>query len=87
MCGHVCEHTYVCVSPFFYGDTVHDDGVGDFNFLLHSDRVADGGPFYGGLLCYLAPCPDDAVRPDLGDTHTQTHRHTDTQTHSERLGS
>lgn len=34
---------YVCVlSPFFNGDTMHDDGVGNFNLLFDSGGVSDG---------------------------------------------
>lgn len=53
---------YVCViSPFFNGDSMHDDGVGDFDLLFDSGEVSDGRPLYGRLIGDLARRSDDAV--------------------------
>lgn len=61
---------YVCVfSPFLNGDTMHDDGVGDFDLLFDSGGVSDGRPLYGRLVGDLTPRSDDAIRSYL-DTHT-----------------
>lgn len=48
-------------SPFLDGNPMHDDGVGDFDLLFYSGGVSDGGPLYGGLICYLTLSSDDAV--------------------------
>lgn len=63
---------YVCVlSPFFNGDTMHDDGVGNFNLLFDSGGVSDGWPLYGRLIGNLTQRADDAIWSHL-DTHTDT---------------
>lgn len=64
---------YVCVfSPFFDGDAMHDDGVGDFHLLFDSGGVSDGWPLYGRLIGDLTQRSNDAVWSHL-DTHTDTH--------------
>lgn len=62
---------YVCVlSPFFNGDTMHDDGVGNFNLLFDSGGVSDGWPLYGRLIGNLTQRADDAIWSHL-DTQTE----------------
>lgn len=59
-CVHVCLQTCV-FSPFLDSNSMHDDGVGDFDLLLHDGGVPDSGSFYGSLICYLAQSSNHTV--------------------------
>lgn len=64
----------MCVfSPFFDGNPVHDDGVGDFDLLFHGCGTSYGRPLYGSLIGHLAHRSDDTVGPHLRAVKSHHH--------------